>query len=397
MNPSFSITIPKPCHEDWNKMTPDQKGAFCGSCQKSVYDFTKKTDEEVSEILLKSNGSKICGRFNAEQLERPIDLNVPIYDLPRNVSPMRAFAMAAFLIFGTMLFTCETSNGQQVGQVKFIPETQIKNNPVMGGPKYTPKTAEPGEGKTKTGKVKTVTQPKENYALMGDVVCEYPVKGEMVVKQIPPVTQDSAKPKTIVPKTHVIKKDSLIKTEVLMGKVAFNAPISPDTAKPRPIVPTPPVVKDPEPEIYPRMGMIAYIPVKDTAEQINVVPVDTVVEVPVIEEPIEIKNAPDSLLIKQVPPVQIETPDKNAISIEVMPNPTNGRVNLRYILKEKQMSAIELFDLEGNKVKTCIAAQQMYEGTYTQSFDISELPDGIYICMLRSGDKTASTKVILTK
>ena len=170
MNTSFNITIPKPCHEDWNKMTPDQKGAFCGSCQKSVYDFTKKTDEEVGLILAANEGKKICGRFNSTQLNTPIDLNIPIYDLPKNISPLRAFAMAALLVFGTILFSCEGMEGQTVGKLKFIPKTEVtakeenkvpvtntnkKEFPpqVMGGPKYTPVTTSTQEDPKNTKKI----------------------------------------------------------------------------------------------------------------------------------------------------------------------------------------------------------------------------------------------------
>ena len=45
------IRIPEPCHEDWNKMTPDTNGKFCGSCQKSVFDFSNKTDKRYSHAL----------------------------------------------------------------------------------------------------------------------------------------------------------------------------------------------------------------------------------------------------------------------------------------------------------------------------------------------------------
>ena len=33
--------IPNPCHEDWNKMTPEDKGRHCSVCDKVVIDFTK--------------------------------------------------------------------------------------------------------------------------------------------------------------------------------------------------------------------------------------------------------------------------------------------------------------------------------------------------------------------
>ena len=55
---TIAISIPKPCHEDWNKMTPDAKGAFCASCQKSVYDFSNKTDQEIISVFEKEEKGK---------------------------------------------------------------------------------------------------------------------------------------------------------------------------------------------------------------------------------------------------------------------------------------------------------------------------------------------------
>lgn len=67
---SYKITIPKPCSEDWNKMTVTQKGAFCQSCSKEVIDFTNTTKRELSGKITK--GQHICGRFRPEQLNIPL-------------------------------------------------------------------------------------------------------------------------------------------------------------------------------------------------------------------------------------------------------------------------------------------------------------------------------------
>jgi len=62
----YKIKIPTPCHENWNKMTPTQKGMFCVSCKKDVIDFTNFREHQlVQELKTKEN---ICGRFKQNQL-----------------------------------------------------------------------------------------------------------------------------------------------------------------------------------------------------------------------------------------------------------------------------------------------------------------------------------------
>ena len=51
MESKFKITIPKPCHEDWNAMTPEETGRFCSVCTKGVVDFTNKTTEEIHPVI----------------------------------------------------------------------------------------------------------------------------------------------------------------------------------------------------------------------------------------------------------------------------------------------------------------------------------------------------------
>ncbi|MEL6811328.1 MAG: carboxypeptidase-like regulatory domain-containing protein [Bacteroidota bacterium] len=72
MKKSIHISIPEPCHEDWNKMTPTEKGKFCKVCTKEVFDFTKSTDEELIKKL--DSGASLCGRFKKSQLDREVKL-----------------------------------------------------------------------------------------------------------------------------------------------------------------------------------------------------------------------------------------------------------------------------------------------------------------------------------
>lgn len=79
------IVISNPCSEDWNSMSVDTTGRFCQSCQKSVIDFTSKTDEEIKNFLKGKQGERLCGRFYINQVERihiEIDPNLLVSGIP---------------------------------------------------------------------------------------------------------------------------------------------------------------------------------------------------------------------------------------------------------------------------------------------------------------------------
>lgn len=64
----MKVTIPKPCHENWSTMTPEEKGRFCQVCSKSVRDFTNASDQEIIDDL--SQNPNICANFRVDQLDR---------------------------------------------------------------------------------------------------------------------------------------------------------------------------------------------------------------------------------------------------------------------------------------------------------------------------------------
>lgn len=67
----MKITIPKPCHENWNAMSPDEKGRFCAVCSKTVRDFRKTSDDDIIDVFSKTS-EEICGNFNPSQLNRDL-------------------------------------------------------------------------------------------------------------------------------------------------------------------------------------------------------------------------------------------------------------------------------------------------------------------------------------
>jgi hypothetical protein len=74
MAKKFQLSIPEPCHEDWDQMHPVEKGRFCDSCQKQVVDFSNMSDFEVAQFFKKPSTGSLCGRFMTEQLDRTIEI-----------------------------------------------------------------------------------------------------------------------------------------------------------------------------------------------------------------------------------------------------------------------------------------------------------------------------------
>jgi hypothetical protein len=104
----FKISIPTPCHEDWQAMTPNEQGCHCTSCAKTVIDFTVMSDDEVKYFFLNKKEEKVCGRFRNQQLEY-INIHLPKNIFSQPLPLWKHFLAACLLAFGMMLFSCNTS------------------------------------------------------------------------------------------------------------------------------------------------------------------------------------------------------------------------------------------------------------------------------------------------
>jgi hypothetical protein len=72
--------IKKPCREDWNSMTGDEKRKFCNKCTTHVHDLTDLSHDEI--LALKAqNGGKLCGTFRMPSLSRQIAIGTGIASL----------------------------------------------------------------------------------------------------------------------------------------------------------------------------------------------------------------------------------------------------------------------------------------------------------------------------
>jgi hypothetical protein len=111
MKPNFTLTIPKPCHENWKDFTPTKQGGFCASCQKEVIDFTAWSDEAIKQYFVRTAGST-CGKFRQQQLNT--------YQEPRS-KPAASWRLAALLTLLSLWLgkpsLAQTSKGKAVYSV----------------------------------------------------------------------------------------------------------------------------------------------------------------------------------------------------------------------------------------------------------------------------------------
>lgn len=92
----LKITIPEPCHERWDKMTPTEKGAYCQSCEKEVMDFSGQQQDDISYYFKHKDTGKTCGRFTKAQLNQT-------YIIPAEPAPRRTWLRTLWLLPFTLL------------------------------------------------------------------------------------------------------------------------------------------------------------------------------------------------------------------------------------------------------------------------------------------------------
>ena len=123
MPKSLQIHIPEPCHENWQNMTPKEQGRFCGSCQKTVVDFSTMTDKEMLDYISKAS-HHVCGRFSNDQLNK----DIKITDNKKRFS----FAYLLNVLLATLLVTEANAQVKPVKKKK-PPVHNIEPAPIIMG------------------------------------------------------------------------------------------------------------------------------------------------------------------------------------------------------------------------------------------------------------------------
>jgi hypothetical protein len=129
----MKILIENPCHENWSEMTPNEKGAFCRSCQKNVIDFSKKSLSEIKDFFKGlASDQKVCGRFETKQLDA---LNFEdFFKQFKGWILLKKVALVFFFVFGLSLFGSAQKAPKErelhmLGEMVYIPPTDTAKKP----------------------------------------------------------------------------------------------------------------------------------------------------------------------------------------------------------------------------------------------------------------------------
>lgn len=95
------ISIPKPCNENWDAMSPEEQGKHCAKCNIVVRDFSAMSNEEILDYLKQDKKTK-CAKIRTEQVLDVFNMSKKVkkflYALAICFLPFTALTSASLLI-----------------------------------------------------------------------------------------------------------------------------------------------------------------------------------------------------------------------------------------------------------------------------------------------------------
>jgi hypothetical protein len=130
----MKLTVPEPCHENWNAMTHQGNGRYCKSCEKVVTDFTRMNDAELKAWFRNGHSTtQTCGNFYQKQLqpENPIQGFFLKHYLRTEKKTKRKAVRAitiSLLSFSLFLVGCRTHRRMAGAYSASSPKKQVSNS-----------------------------------------------------------------------------------------------------------------------------------------------------------------------------------------------------------------------------------------------------------------------------
>lgn len=120
------LQVKESCSADWNKMTPQEQGRFCGQCEKIVVDFSQMNDQEIVDQIKKASKG-LCGRFYEDQLMRELDAAFSFSKHPIWRGRWTGIA-AGLMLVGSLSFHVAQAQNKLTGEV--VVQTKTENGKI---------------------------------------------------------------------------------------------------------------------------------------------------------------------------------------------------------------------------------------------------------------------------
>jgi len=107
------ISIPDPCSEDFTKMTPTERGAFCSKCQIDTFDFRNVSNNDINKLILQNKGQHLCGQFKSSQIDS-LNQGFINWKNQKRQTFRSKFVLALVMVFGLGLFSCNVQEEKAI-------------------------------------------------------------------------------------------------------------------------------------------------------------------------------------------------------------------------------------------------------------------------------------------
>lgn len=333
------VTIPNPCHENWNGMTAAEQGRFCGKCCKTVIDFSSKTNDEILSILKSKQSERVCGHFNTEQVNLPQTVTISLLQNGRQISFRNIFLLSLFIVFGTTLFSCRDANNRTIGKIELVNKPDEEKRVTLG--------------MIVAPFVDTIIIPEEQHLLRGEAVYEPPV--DTTIEWV----SEKIMGDTIYSIPHDIK-----------GKIKSTATTAEQVTSIE-CFPTDPKTTLPDIQTF-TLGMIVREETVDTTDSGT------------------ISNDTGLTITGE----RVSETMRNETTFTVYPNPGKNNFNLKLNATQKEIYEIALYDVSGKLVQQLYNSYMTSEGIQTLLLNI-EQPPGVYFVILRNAVHRLSQKIVI--
>jgi len=79
-------------------------------------------------------------------------------------------------------------------------------------------------------------------------------------------------------------------------------------------------------------------------------------------------------------------------NLEVHPNPFTNSITINYTVSETGLTSIKIYNLYG-QLQTTVLNEYKTQGEYVLGYNLSQLPIGLYICIMQNGNNLVVTKM----